>query len=37
MKHSPFDIFTNEYEDWFKENEIINFLEIGNFVIVDIF
>jgi len=23
MKTNPFDIFTNEYEDWFKENENI--------------
>ena len=23
MKDNPFDIFTDEYEDWFKENEIV--------------
>lgn len=23
MKDNPFDIFTNEYENWFKENELI--------------
>jgi ubiquinone/menaquinone biosynthesis C-methylase UbiE len=23
MKDSPFDIFTEEYENWFKENELI--------------
>ncbi|MDX9908442.1 MAG: class I SAM-dependent methyltransferase [Bacteroidales bacterium] len=23
MKENPFDLFTNEYENWFKENELI--------------
>ena len=23
MKDNPFDIFTVEYENWFKENEVI--------------
>lgn len=23
MEKTPFDIFTNEYEDWFRENEIV--------------
>ncbi len=23
MNDNPFDIFTDEYENWFKENEII--------------
>jgi hypothetical protein len=23
MKDNPFDIFTEEYENWFKENELV--------------